>query len=239
MITKLLKDIADDNELSSGTLRLLSLLFLIMAAGLSLLEYTRPPSWWDWVPSSVWPWRHATYDRHVRFLPDFVNGLIALGLVSPLYMRGILKWKPSAYSIISFSLILLVFASFVTMALGGGGTDNEYVRGALISAVALSWLGMRSVAGLSWLLALGSGIYTVTSNSVAMGFPGYLYVMSGTLGLLLHSGLSPGGFVQGLVAEYSPSARRTLEASRGDVRAFGDSVGRIASAATRIGLPGG
>lgn len=109
----------------------------------------------------------------------------------------------------------------------------------LLCVIVLSWFGMRSIAGIGWLLALGSGIYTITSNSIAMGFHGFLYVISGTVGLLLHSGLSPGGLAQGLIAEYSPSVRRALEASRGDVGTFGDSVGRIASTATRIGLPGG
>lgn len=239
MLRTLLSDIAEDNELQSGTLRVLSLIFLLIAATLSLLEYTRPTSWFEWVSSSVsrdwWPFQSPTRSKPISFRPDLINGLIALALVAPLYMRGLLKWKPSLYSIISFVLILLVFASFVTMALGSD--DNQYVRGALISAVVLSWLGMRSVAGLAWLLALGSGIYTVNRNSIAMGFPGFLYVTSGTLGLLLHSGLNPGDLVQGLTAEYWPASRRALEASRSDVGALGRSGGRLADTASRIGLP--
>lgn len=240
MLGKLLDDIAEDNELQSGTLRLLSLLFLLIAAVLSLLEYTKPMTgWtWNWVPSSIWPWPREAKVQHVNFRPDFINGLIALALVAPLYMRGLLKWKPSVYSIISFSLILLVFASFVTMALGGGGTNNGFIRGSLLTAVVLSWLGIRSVAGISWLLALGTGIYSVNTNSIAMGLPGFVYVASATLGLLLHSGLNPGDLVQGLMVEYWPASRRAIEASRGDVGALGDSVGKMARTASRIGLPG-
>lgn len=240
MLGKLLEDITEDNELQSGALRLLSLAFLIIAAALSLLEYTKPVTgWtWEWVPSYVWPWRHEHKVQHVNFRPDFINGLIALALVAPLYMRGLLKWKPSLYSIISFSLILLVFASFVTMALGGGGTNNGFIRGSLLTAVVLSWLGIRSVAGISWLIALGTGIYSVNANSIAMGLPGFVYVASATLGLLLHSGLNPGDLVQGLMVEYWPASRRAIEASRGDVGALGDSVGELARTASRIGLPG-
>jgi hypothetical protein len=240
MLGKLLDDIADDNELASGTARLLSLVFLLIAAVLSLLEYTRPVTgWtWDWVPSYVWPWPHGHKVQHVNFRPDFINGLIALALVAPLYMRGLLKWKRSLYSIISFSLILLVFASFVTMALGGGGTNNSVIRGSLLSAVVLSWLGIRSVAGLSWLLALGTGVYSVNVNSIAMGLPGCVYVASATLGLLLHSGLHPGDLVQGLMVEYWPATRRAIEASRSDVGALGDGMGNLARTTSRIGLPG-
>jgi hypothetical protein len=241
MFRAVLKDIAEDNELQSGTLRLLSLIFLLIAATLSLLQYTRPTTWYEWVSSSVsrdwWPFQTPARSAPINFRPDLVNGLIALALVAPLYMRGILKWKTSIYSIISFSLILLVFASLVTMALGGGGTKDSFIRGALLSAVVLSWLGIRSVAGIAWLLALGCGIYTVNRNSIAMGFPGFLYVTSGTLGLLLHSGLNPGDLLRGLSAEYWPASRRALEASRADVNALGHSVGRITETAARIGLP--
>lgn len=241
MFRAVLKDIAEDNELQSGTLRLLSLIFLLIAATLSLLQYTRPTTWYEWVSSSVsrdwWPFQTPARSALINFRPDLVNGLIALALVAPLYMRGILKWKTSIYSIISFSLILLVFASLVTMALGGGGTKDSFIRGALLSAVVLSWLGIRSVAGSAWLLALGCGIYTVNRNSIAMGFPGFLYVTSGTLGLLLHSGLNPGDLLRGLSAEYWPASRRALEASRADVNALGHSVGRITETAARIGLP--
>lgn len=243
MFRTLLKDVAEDNELKSGTLRILSLAFLLIAATLSVLEYTRPTTWLEWVSSSVsrswwwspwWPFQTPARATAISFKPDLINGLIALALVAPLYMRGLLKWKPSLYSIISFCLILLVFASFVTMALGG--SKNDFVRAALMSAVVLSWLGIRSVAGLAWLLALGSGIYTVNRSSIAMGFPGFLYVASGTLGLLLHSGLNPGDLLRGLTAEYWPASRRAIEASRADVGALGQSVGRVAETATRIGL---
>lgn len=241
MLRRLLDDIAEDNELQSGTLLLLSLLFLLIAAVLSLLEYTKPVTdWtWDWVPSYVWPCRQDQKVQHVNFRPDFINGLIALTLVAPLYMRGLLKWKPSLYSIISFSLILLVFASFVTMALGGGGTNNGFIRGSLLTAVVLSWLGIRSVAGISWLLALGTGIYSVNANSITMGLAGFVCVASATLGLLLHSGLNPGDLVQGLMVEYWPASRRAIEASRGDVGALGDSFGKLARNTRRVGLPGG
>jgi len=69
MLGNLLDDIAEDNELWSGTLRLLSLLFLLIAAVLSLLKYTTPVTGWTWdrVPSYVWPWRHEHKVRCVNF----------------------------------------------------------------------------------------------------------------------------------------------------------------------------
>ena len=262
--------IAGDETLKSQTVRLLSLLFLTIAACLSLAEYTsKQDSWWpSWaskvsktvvtnvlVPTPltttwIWPvsaikaqiedWLWSSPKRSseipesqvekVRFRPGFVEGVLALALVAPLYLRGLLKWKESIYSIISFALILLVFASFITIALGGKqgvGVDPK-IHYALLSAAILSWLGIRSVAGASWLVALGSAVYSLRANSLDMHWFGFAFIASASLGLILHSGLNPGQFFHGLAAEYAPGTRKLGEAVRGDVEALGEGARSVA-----------
>lgn len=258
ILKKLLATISDDEELSARSARLLSLFFLAVAGSLSLVEYTREVTgspWRSWavkVASNAvtpmtttyvgsirqWIWPEvdsaASPDsmriEKFRFRPGFKEGVLAIALVTPLYVRGLLKWNASIYSILSFILILLVIAAFVTLALGGSSPNDIAVPAALTSAVALSWLGMRSVAGASWLIALGTAVYAVQSNSFRLDIYGFAFIAAASLGLILHSGLNPGQFFHGVAIEYSPAARQAAEASRRDVQALRDSVGNAAKA---------
>ncbi len=71
----------------------------------------------------------------------------------------------------------------------------------LTAAVLLSWLGIREIAGGCWILTFGAAIYSAIINNLVMG----VYVLSGFLGILLHSGLNPGELIQGLKNEYLSS----------------------------------
>ena len=176
MFTTIRAALANDNALSSETLRLLSLVFLLLSGVMSFFKYTQIGTFWD---------------TQLTFTPGFASTLMAIAMLAPLYLRGILKWNGSAFSILSFVLILLVFASFIELALGGNQTGG-LVAVILAVAVVLSWLGIQAVAGIAWLLVLGAGIYSAVMNHMAMGFFGFIYIAAGFLGLTLHSGLSPG-----------------------------------------------
>lgn len=98
-------------------------------------------------------------------------------------------------------LVLLVFASFIELALGGNGR-GQFTTAAIGAALVLSWLGIKEVAGASWALALSAGLYSAISNNMAMGFFGFIYVTCAFLGLVLHSKLSPGQLVSGIRDAY-------------------------------------
>jgi hypothetical protein len=123
-------------------------------------------------------------------------------LTAPLYMRGILKWNKSVYTIISFVLIMLVFASFLELAMGGRET-SPITQALLVASVVLSWLGIKELAGVCWILVVAAALTSAIFNSVTLGFYGFIYIMSGCLGLILHSGLNPGQLLQGMKNEYS------------------------------------
>jgi hypothetical protein len=217
MLQKLRTAMADDNQLDSESLRFLSLVFLLLAAVMSFLEYTHVG----------WLW-----DTHVSFAPGFLSSIFGLLLIAPLYLRRILKWNKSIFTIISFILILMVFSSFVELALGGNGMKSSITMGLLGAAFVLSWLGIRSAAGIAWILVLAAAVMSAIVNNLAMGFWGFVYVCSGALGLILHSGLNPGEFMQALKVEYSGGTERIIEQTREDVNALGSDVRNIAGAAT-------
>ncbi|MEI2659440.1 MAG: hypothetical protein V9G11_05285 [Bifidobacterium adolescentis] len=195
--------ITDDNELESEALRFLSLIFLLLSGIMSFGSYQADGRFWG--------------SRPLTFSPGFISTVIAVLLVSPLYLRGVLKWNKSKYSILSFVLILLVFSSFVALAMGGNTVKGTVMQSLLVAAVLLSWLGIRAVAGVSWLLALMAAIFTAISNNIDLGFNGFIYIGSGVLGLILHSGLNPGRLVQEVKMEFSPNSTEMKNQVKTDV----------------------
>jgi len=191
---KIISFLVDDKELDSSKLRLLSLIFLFLSGIMSFFGYTH----------HGWIW-----DNHLTFQPGFVSSVLAILLASPLYIRGILKWNKSAYTIISFILIMLTFASFIELAMGGNG-KSSIITALLAASVVLSWLGIKEVAGICWILVIAAALMSTIVNNLILGFYGFIYIVSGCLGLVLHSGLNPGQLLQGIKNEYSINSSDTL-----------------------------
>jgi hypothetical protein len=160
--------------------------------------------------------------RPFNFRPEFLSGTLAILLVAPLYMRGLLKWNRSIFSTISFILILGVFASFLELAVFGAksilGSLNAYL---VLIALALSWIGMRGIAGVSWMLVLVAAVYNILTSSLELGFIGFIYISAAFTGLCFHSGLNPGELLSNLKEEYSPIAGRMKQRVVDDVAVAG------------------
>ena len=193
-IGSLISFFVNNKELDGNKLRLLSLIFLLLSGSMSFFRYTH----------HGWLW-----DSHLSFQPGFVSSVFAILLTSPLYMRGILKWNKSAYTIISFVLIMLVFASFIELAMGGNGR-NSVITALLATSVVLSWLGIKEVAGICWILVIAAALTSTIVNNITLGFYGFIYIVSGCLELVLHSGLNPGQLFQGIKNEYLLDSGDTL-----------------------------
>ncbi len=209
MFEKIRAAITDDNEISKEWQRFASLALLLFSFVLALLPYERTRV------GGLW-------HTNVSITPSFLSACIALALVAPLYLRGLLKWNRSLFTTISFVLILGVFASFVELSVLGGknwvGTLNFYM---VMIALVLSWIGLRGVAGIAWIIVLLAGIYNVQVTSTSLGFAGFLYICSAFLGLCFHSGVNPGELVSSLKDEYSPGAAYLKKRVVDDVSAAG------------------
>jgi len=148
--------------------------------------------------------------------PGFISTLVAIVVISPLYMRNILKWNKSIYTLFSLILFLLLFSSLIELALGGKGFTGGIIQYLIIISVALSWLGMRAIAGVSWILLIGAVAFSIIENNVVMNFYGFVYIASGFIGLVLHSELGPAQLIEGIKEEFSIS-NRTLNQVKGDI----------------------
>ena len=203
MFKKIKEAMVNENELDSSTLRMLSLIFLLISGAMSFFKYTH----------IGWIW-----DTDLTFKPGFISSILAICLLSPLYMRGVLKWNKSIYTLISLVLIMMVFSSFLELAMGGN-EKNTIVISLVVVSIVLSWLGIKAVAGVSWILVLMAAIYSVLVNDLALGFNGFLYVSSGFIGLILHSGLNPGDILNEIKVEFSASATKAIGTVKQDVSA--------------------
>lgn len=197
---KLVSAATDERALTYTTQKVLSLVFLALAVGLSLLSYTGT--------------RFIFFTAEYSITPDLISGVVALCLIVPLYARGILRWSSSIYGTLIFVLFLAVFASLAKLALLGNGNIQIYL---VTAAIVLSWLGMRAVAGVGWVLIFAAAVFSALSTSAAMGLSGFVFIGSAFLGLLMHSNLGPAHVVEEILAEYTRVARPKTANLRSDV----------------------
>ena len=189
-MARLISGITDNTPMSGTAQRALSIIFLIISVSMAFMTYSREGMF---------------FDSKLEIFPSFISTLIAIILIAPLYARNILKWNKSFYTLISLILFLLLFGSLVELAMGGNGLNSEVVQYLLLSAIILSWLGMKAIAGASWLLLFPAIAISIINNNAAMGFYGFIYVASGFIGILLHSELNPANLVKGVKEEFMNS----------------------------------
>ncbi|MCG3717796.1 hypothetical protein L5F50_01245 [Aliarcobacter butzleri] len=191
MTNEVLSKITDDTPMSQKALKGFSLLFLLIATSMTLFTYSQEGILWD---------------TKLNIYPSFISAIIAICLIVPLYARNILKWNKSVYTLISFVFFLLLFSSLITLAMGGSGFNSKVVQYVLITSIILSWLGMKAIAGVSWLLLFVAVIYSIVENNMAMGFYGFIYISCGFIGLVLHTDLNPGNLMKDIKEEFIVSS---------------------------------
>ena len=189
-MSKFINNLTTYTAMSISTQRVLSLVFLIIAVSMAFISYDR---------------EGIFFNTKLEIFPGFISTLVAIILIAPLYARNILKWNKSFYTLISLVLFLILFGSLVELAMGGNGLNSQVVQYLLLSAIVLSWLGMKAIAGGSWLLLFPAIAVSIVENNTAMGFYGFIYVACGFIGILLHSELNPANLVSGIKEEFSGS----------------------------------
>lgn len=201
LLQKALDNITSEEEFSGQSKKILSVVFLLISFLLSF--------------QSIVGTRLFFFPKDISIAPDLLSATIALALVIPLYGRGILKWSSSIYGLIMFVLLLAVFSSISKLAYAGGGEVSLYL---IAIAVVLSWLGVRAIAGIVWILVFIAGVYSATKISTEMGITGFIFITTSFLGLLMHTNLSPNGIVNGMTDEYSGFAKTVQKTVSEDIR---------------------
>ena len=193
MLTRFSEILVGDKELTKDKQRLLSLALLLAAIVFAWIPHER-----TWLLFRIWK-RTFLEDG---FFPDFITAIMGVMIVLPLYLRNILKWEhTSVYSILSAAINVTLVATLCKIVVGNGFSQSllSYL---LLSAIFLSWLGMRPVAGMAWVAVLIIGIFGLIVRNYAMGMHGYLFVLCSFIGLLLQSEMKPRDVMQELSNEF-------------------------------------
>ena len=106
--------VTSEKEFSPLWRKLIALIALLISASCTFVTFSRPG----------WLWGEIEFSA----TPGIIETIIAIVLVSPLYFRGILKWSISIYGLISITLIIHVFASFIRIA-EGGTNASPWIQG--------------------------------------------------------------------------------------------------------------
>ena len=216
MFEKICNFISNNEKLEGHHQRFLSVIFLFISSIMCFLTYSVEYKWW--------------IDTNLKISPSFIPSIIAICLVSPLYLRGILKWNKSIFTIISTILILIVFSSFIELATGGKGFKKDIISYGLFFSVILSWLGMRAISGACWILVIILAVYSIINNNIAMGFYGFIYITCAFLGLVLHSGLNPGELFKELKSEFSGIQKPIMDNAKENIKETIETINQYAKA---------
>lgn len=201
LLRNALDAVTNEKEFSGQSKKILSIVFLLVSCLLSF--------------QSIAGTRFFFFPKDISIAPDLLSATIALALIIPLYGRGILKWSPSIHGLIMFVLLLAVFSSISKLAYAGGDDVSLYL---IAIAVALSWLDVRAIAGMVWVLVFLASVYSATMISVGMGITGFIFILTSFLGLLMHTSLSPAGIVTEMSAEYSGFTMKVQKTVNEDIK---------------------
>lgn len=161
-----------DFVMDRGVRRYLSIIFMLIAVASGVATY-QTKGWF--------------FLKSVSYFPGLTAVLIAMALIMSFYLRRILPWPVSVFSLLSLVLNITVTAILVQVMLGKHAFSifNLSMPALIGIAIAMTWLGMRPLAPLAWGLVLALGFWNLQSASDAMGNWGYLFMISAFLGILL------------------------------------------------------
>ena len=197
-VEKVLDTLTDDTTFSDRTKKILSIIFLIAAFAISFRVYAGK----------------YFFSSDITIKPTMLSGIIAITMLLPLYVRGILVWRKTIYKLIVFVLLVSVFASISNIALQG---ESKITTMLITAAIALSWLGMRGVAGLGWILVFIAATYNLVTVSEAMGVFGFVFIASAFLGLIFHADLAPERLIGEMMDEYKIKTKKVASHISGDL----------------------
>ena len=210
LILRLKGWVTSETEISSQNRRLLALLLTSLAIVLGCMYYGLTPKEYWLNP------RFFLLENKLRFrFPYLTHGVVGLLLCAPLYVRTILPFKSfSPYYCLTVALNIAFFAILAQLVIGPSDTIRHgWTSMILIAALLLTWLGMRSVAGFSWILVFGLATVNLIMGSQELRHWGLPFLVCAFFSLLFQAQLSPRELFQTVKLEFRGISESALSDS--------------------------
>ncbi len=216
-----------EKELSGKSQKWIALLFGILGFVTGSFYYDTVTTAEFWL-NPVW-FLHDE-DKLIFSIPGLTHGIIAIALLAPLYIRKILKYRN--ISIISLLLLIsnvYLFSTWTQFAMGFKESfANTFISMGLISAIMLSWLGMRSISGFCWLIVVLLCAYNMVSGAEMLAAWGIIFLICSTVSIWFQTKMPldeyfaalKGEFVAASHSTLAESMRENIQSSTSDTKSF-------------------
>lgn len=202
MHMKVADAIISEKEISHSWKKWFGLLCSILAIVFGCLWYV-PTGWDKFFTIMNWPWGGPS--GHLNFVfPGFLNSLWGLCLCFPLYLRGFIPSKGlSFFFYLSFTLNFLLLSVIAQLLFGANDTFvHNTMSTAFLAGLALSWIGMRSIAGFGWLIVFILAIINLISADNHLKNFGFFFILFTFSSLLFQSEFSPKNLFGNILSDF-------------------------------------
>lgn len=210
IIQKVKSAITSETEIKSQNKRLIALFLLAGAIVFGCMYYGL--SRWEY-------WTNPLFflkQESLRFrFPTFIHCLLGLVICAPLYIRNILPFKSfSVYYTFTAALNITLFAVLAQLIIGPSYTfRHDWISTLLILALALTWLGIRSVAGISWILVFVLAAFNLVKSSQELRHWGLPFLLCSFLAILFQAQRSPKELFETFKLEFKGASESKLSDS--------------------------
>jgi len=225
-IKKVLSLLISEEEIPDSTKKWIGMICTIIAFIIVVSTVKIKAPFW-------WPFSH---DKSLWNYMGIYHGILGFVLMIPLYTRNYIRFsRISVYSVVSFSLNWLMFAS-ITALIIGKGLKADFMGGLLIAVILISWLGMKSIAGFGWLLLFPLAIYNITKSSISFGGWAIIYLISVALSIIFQTNTPPGELTKNIIRDFRIDTSNQLEHIRDSVNSSLDVTGKVVKTAVATSI---
>ncbi len=175
-------------SLNKNSYKILAIIFMAIACGLVLFTtftYHVDGESWFFIPIS------PGYDAKGRLSVDAMQAMYAIFLYSPCMFRNFNRKETMTFSNLCMHVLNLLFISVLICIMFKGFEEGKLipiinlpVQSFLLIAIALSWLGVRAVAGYAWIIVALFSITTFSDTAISLKSEGWICVICGYLSIL-------------------------------------------------------
>lgn len=154
-------------------------------------------------------------DQLLFKLPGLLHALIALALIIPLYIRQIIAYRNlSIMSLLCLMVNIYLFSAWIQLATGfQGDFTNWVVNMSLLSAILLGWLGMKSIAGFSWIIVVAICSYNLINGSEMLSAWGVPFLILSIISIWFQTKMPLDAFFSSLKSEFSSVSQTNIAKS--------------------------